>query len=102
MIVTADYQSIQWESTLTFKVHVNNPLDPNSSISITMSDDFTVPSAFETITIKTIDDTSAEAYPLCGSPAATTVAVRPNLLRHSVSCRATVCGRVEISGKCWD
>lgn len=72
MIVTADYQSIQWESTLTFKVHVNNPLDPDSSIAITMSDDFTVPSAFETVTIKTIDDTSAEAYPLCGSPAATT------------------------------
>ena len=69
MKVTADYMAIQWESTLTFKILVKNPLDPNSSIAITMSSAFNLPAVFETVTIKTIDDTSAEAYPLCGIPA---------------------------------
>ena len=53
MVVTADFQSIFTESTLTFKVLTVNPLDTASNIEFTIPPEFTV-TGVNSVTVKTL------------------------------------------------
>lgn len=65
MVVSADLQSIFTESTLTFKVMTDNPLDPGSNIQFTLPSEFDI-SNVDSVSVKTINADEMEPFSFCG------------------------------------
>ena len=64
MAVTADFQSIETQSTLTFKVLTENPLDPGSNIQFTLPPEFDV-SPVSAVSVKTLSANDMEPFSFC-------------------------------------
>ena len=64
MAVTADFQSIETQSTLTFKVLTENPLDPLSNIQFSLPSEFDV-STVSAVSVKTLSADVMEPFSFC-------------------------------------